>query len=235
MGVSFVASMTARVQFLALCGILCVAWCEAGGGQQQEEEPKAGRYANHVGTTKQAGVMRCDPFGDYGAFWGVTSEKFDGKLKTISGKTKDMKKYKGKSMLVANIGANAEDATKQMQLLNDMATSYAGKLDVLGFWSSEFADKDVTSPEAFRKQLKAKLPADFKLKFIISDNIKTNGPRQHACFRWLKDQCGAEEITHAFTKFLMTRQGRVHKKYDPSVGADIIKPHIDAIINRDEI
>merc|ERR1711934_1097904 len=226
----FVMRVLSALVFVALC----VTACLAGGGSQQDDSPKQ-KYASKVGTTKQAGVMRCDPFGDYGAFWGVTSDKFDGTLKTISGKTKKMKSYKGKSMLVANIAANADDAAAQMQVLNDIASSYGDKLDVLGFWSSEFADKDVASAADFRKALKAKLPAGSKLKFIISDNIKTNGPRQHAQWRWLKDQCGAEDIAADFTKFLMTRQARVHKKYEPSVSADVIKAHIDAIINRDEI
>merc|ERR1711907_483117 len=229
-----VAMKCANVRFLALCAILYVSMCAAGGGQQ-EAEPKKNRYANKVGTTKQKGVMRCDPFGDYGAFWGVTSDKFDGVLQTISGKRKNMKSYKGKSLLVANVAATAEDAATQMQLLNDIATNYAANLEVIGYWSSEFADKNVATAQDFRKQLKAKLPADFKLKFIISDNIKTNGPRQHASFRWLKDQCGAEDIPGDFTKFLMTRQARVNKKFDANIGADIIKQHIDAIINRDEI
>jgi len=180
--------------------------------------------------------MRCDPFGDYGSFWGVTNEKFDGVLKTISGKKKKLKSYRGKALIVANVAANAEDAVVQMQALNDLASSYPeDKLEVVGFWSSEFADTETSSAADFRKQLKAKLPEGFKLKFIISDNVKTNGPRQHACYRWLKDQCNSDDIPGDYTKFLMTRQGRVQKRYEPSVDVSIIKTHIDTLINRDDL
>merc|ERR1711934_1010047 len=115
-----VRDMMSRVVSLILVAL--VAACLGGGGQQ-EDGPK-NKYASKVGTTKQAGVMRCDPFGDYGAFWGVTSDKFDGKLATISNKKRTLKSYKGKSLLVANIAANADDAATQMQNLHDIAESY---------------------------------------------------------------------------------------------------------------
>merc|ERR1712086_1190308 len=104
-----------------------------------------------------------------------------------------------------------------MQALNDLASRWLvlasdvaqlcfpsypeDKLEVVGFWSSEFADTETSSAADFRKQLKAKLPEGFKLKFIISDNVKTNGPRQHACYRWLKDQCNSDDIPGDYTKF----------------------------------
>merc|ERR1711934_44229 len=227
-----------RTVVLPLCLLALLVTVVYGGSSKPAEDDKGEKksWKKRTKSKMEPGVMRCDPFGDYGSFTGIEnwdSEKFDGRIKTISGKKLKLKSYAGKSLLIANVAATPEDAAAQFQVLNGIAASYpSDKLEVLGFWSAEFADKSLSDAKEFRAKLKAKLPKDFKLKFMIADMVKTNGPRRHSCFRWLKDQCASEDIAGDFTKFLTTRQGRVHRRYEPSVADSVIKSHIDAVIDR---
>ena len=150
-----------RQQLISISALACVlstSLVHAGslkhmlrGGTSDQDTTEAGeRYANHIGATKDAsdpGVLRCDPFGDFGSFWGITSTKFDGTLTTISGdlmsiewcqnhetermitcdwegKTKKLKKYRGKAVLVVNVASNDPSTVQEFEQLNELAARF---------------------------------------------------------------------------------------------------------------
>jgi len=140
-------------------------------------------------------------------------------------------------VLAVNVASSPADAAEQFQQINALATSYPKEaFEVVGFWTADLHEAgEPESSAEFRKMLKAKLPSDFKLGFVIADKVKVNGPRQHAVYRWLKPQCGSEDIAGDFTKFLTTKQGRVHMRYEPSVPIATIKADIDAVLAKEEM
>merc|ERR1711998_335834 len=128
--------------FWLLVGVFLVgAYAGGFGGSKPADEGEKKASWKSKKSKLEPGVQRCDPFGDYGSFSGVDKwvadlNKFDGKIKTISGKKVALKSYTGRVLLITNVAANSEDAAAQFKALNDIAGSYPkNMLEVLGFWS----------------------------------------------------------------------------------------------------
>jgi len=228
------------LQLLLLPCVLASWWWPFGGtSSSTDAATEGGRYANFEGSKKDKstpGVINCDSFGDFGSFWGITGTKFDGVLATVSGKRRSLKSYRGKAVLVVNVDTgDAAAAAEQFESLKTLNGHSRDKFEVLALLSDEFSTTKHETKEAFRSTLKGLMPAAWKPTFIISDQIKTNGPRQHDIYRFLKPQCGAEDVEAGFEKFLTTRQGRTHRRYSASVAFDKIAEDVAAIVDREEL
>ena len=136
--------------------------------------------------------------------------------------------YQNKVMLIVNT-ASACGFTPQYQGLQTLYQQHHAKgLEVLAFPCNQFKQQEHGSDE----EIQQFCDLQFNITFPLFSKIDVNGDNAHPLFEYLKTQApgvlGSKGIKWNFTKFLISRDGEVVKRYAPStkpedIEADIIK------------
>jgi glutathione peroxidase len=97
---------------------------------------------------------------------------------------------------------------------------------VLGFPSNQFLNQEPLSND----QLVTSCKINFGVTFPLSQKIKVNGKDTHPIFKYLKDNSPSSFITNAikwnFTKFLISPEGELVKRYPPITKPEAIETDI---------
>lgn len=142
---------------------------------------------------------------------------YDLSFKSASGKNVDMASYKGKTLLVVNTATKCGLAP-QFEELELLSQKYKNDdFVVLGFPCNQFADQEPETNESVVNVCKL----NFGVTFLLSEIIKVNGLNVHPIFKFLKDNSSngmfGSSIKWNFTKFLISKDGNVIKRYAPTV------------------
>ena len=176
---------------------------------------------------------------------------YDFKALTSKGKELDFKEFEGKVLLIVNTATRC-GFTPQYDELEALYEKYHGEgLEILDFPCNQFGQQAPGSIEEIHEFC----TANFNIKFPQFDKIDVNGANAHPLYSWLKAQKGfggfdvndqrgkmmdgmlrkqdaeydkKSDIKWNFTKFLISRDGRVLKRYEPTdkmtdLEADICK------------
>ena len=174
---------------------------------------------------------------------------YDIKVKNDVGQDVSLSDYKGKVMLIVNTATRC-GFTPQYKELEALYEKYHGEgLEILDFPCNQFGEQ---APGTIQ-EIHQFCTANFDIQFTQFDKIDVNGANESPLFTYLKseqgfggfdldDQMGKfmdgmlrkqdadydkkSDIKWNFTKFLVSRDGRVVKRYEPtdqisSVEADI--------------
>ena len=191
---------------------------------------------------------------------------YDIKVKDDAGKDVSLADYKGKVLLIVNTATRC-GFTPQYKELEAIYEKYRAEgLEILDFPCNQFGAQ---APGTIQ-EIHQFCTANFDIQFPQFDKIEVNGANEHPLYTFLKaqknfggfdlnDQRGkmmdgmlrrqdAEydkktDIKWNFTKFLVSRDGRVLKRYEPTdkmtdVEADIcmeVNPVLNAIMSRRSI
>jgi glutathione peroxidase len=142
---------------------------------------------------------------------------------TIDGADVRLEIYRGRTLLVVNVASRC-GFTPQYAGLERLYRRWKNRgLVVLGFPCNQFGRQEPgTSEEILRF-----CAAQFGVTFPLFARIDVNGPGAHPLFRWLKSQrkgiLGSARIKWNFTKFLVSRDGRVLARYAPSTTPEEIE------------
>lgn len=148
-------------------------------------------------------------------------------VKKSSGQEISMNDYAGKVMLIVNTATKCGLAP-QFKDLETLHVKYAEQgLSVLGFPCSQFANQEVGNDS----EIQAACQLNFGVTFQIMSKVDVNGATTDPLFQFLKKETGGlfgKEIKWNFTKFLIDRDGKVVKRYAPTVSplkieADIVR------------
>ena len=198
---------------------------------------------------------------------GVSAQSiYDIKVKDDAGKDVSLADYKGKVLLIVNTATRC-GFTPQYKELEAIYEKYRAEgLEILDFPCNQFGAQ---APGTIQ-EIHQFCTANFDIQFPQFDKIEVNGANEHPLYTFLKaqktfggfdlnDQRGkmmdgmlrrqdAEydkktDIKWNFTKFLVSRDGRVLKRYEPTdkmtdVEADIcmeVTPVLNAIMSRRSI
>ncbi len=175
---------------------------------------------------------------------------YDFKVKDNLGKEVSLSDYKGKVLLVVNTATRC-GFTPQYKELEALYEEYAGEgLEILDFPCNQFGEQ---APGTIQ-EIHQFCTANFDIKFPQFDKIDVNGANEHPLYSFLKAQKGFggfdlndqrgkfmddmlrkrdanfdknADIKWNFTKFLVSRDGRVLKRYEPTdkisdIEADIL-------------
>lgn len=149
-------------------------------------------------------------------------EVLDANKQTIS-----LSEYKGKVLLIVNTASYC-GFTKQFEGLQELYEKYQSEgLEILGFPCNQFNEQDPDSIDDIVSNCKL----NYGVTFDMFDKIEVNGENQHPLYAYLKSQKGGmfnDAIKWNFTKFLVSRNGEVIKRYAPTttpkeIEKDIIK------------
>ncbi|MCR5157553.1 MAG: nitroreductase family protein [Prevotella sp.] len=188
------------------------------------------------------------------------------KVKDDADKDVSLSDYKGKVLLIVNTATRC-GFTPQYKELEALYEKYHSQgLEILDFPCNQFGQQ---APGTI-KEIHEFCTANFDIQFPQFDKIEVNGANEHPLYTWLKaqksfsgfdtnDQRGKmmdgmlrkqdaeydkkSDIKWNFTKFLVSRDGRVLKRYEPTdkmagVEADIcleVNPVLSNIMARRSI
>ncbi|MCR4809360.1 MAG: nitroreductase family protein [Prevotella sp.] len=188
---------------------------------------------------------------------------YDIKVKDDTGKDVSLSEYKGKVLLIVNTATRC-GFTPQYKELEALYEKYRSQgLEILDFPCNQFGEQ---APGTIQ-EIHQFCTANFDIQFPQFDKIEVNGANEHPLYAYLKaqkdfsgfdtnDQKGKmmdgmlrkqdadydkkADIKWNFTKFLVARDGRVVKRYEPTekisdIEADIcmeVNPVLSTIMAR---
>ena len=139
-----------------------------------------------------------------------------------------LEQYKGKVLLIVNTASKC-GFTPQYEGLETLYKKYKDKgLEILGFPCDQFGHQEPGSDEDIAEFCSL----NFGVSFPLFQKTIVNGPEANPLFESLKKEApgllGTKRIKWNFTKFLVTPDGKVLKRYAPTIKpsaieADIIK------------
>ena len=174
---------------------------------------------------------------------------YDFKVKDDMGKDVSLSDYRGKVMLIVNTATRC-GFTPQYKELESLYEKYHDEgLEILDFPCNQFGEQAPGTIQEIRQFC----TANYDTRFVQFDKIDVNGPSESPLFAYLKQQKGFggfdltdqtgkfmdqmmckkdadydknADIKWNFTKFLVARDGRVLKRYEPTEKMDHIEKDI---------
>ena len=138
---------------------------------------------------------------------------YDIDLVTIDGKPQKMDVYRSKTLLIVNVASQC-GFTPQYKGLQALYDTFKDRgFVVLGFPCNQFGQQE-PSGEAEIEQFCTR---NFSVTFPMFAKIDVNGVNTHPLYTYLKSEkpgfLGTETIKWNFTKFLISSDGTVLKRY----------------------
>ena len=154
---------------------------------------------------------------------------YDFTAKDYQGKLVELSQYKGKVLLVVNTAIHCGLAP-QYKGLEKLYQQYQKQgFEILDFPCNQFNDQSPESDEQTAFVCETKLKNSFK-PFA---KIEVNGRNTHPLFQWMKKSTFnifGSPIKWNFTKFLITKDGKVFRRYGPPVLPESIAKDIEKLL-----
>ena len=139
-------------------------------------------------------------------------------LKDINGKATSLKAYKGKALLIVNVASQCA-LTPQYAGLEALHKKYEARgLAVLGFPCNDFGAQEPGT----NAEIKQFCSSRYMVTFPLFDKVHAKGPEQHPLYTALtgKSSPFPGDVGWNFAKFLVGRDGKILKRFDPDVEPD---------------
>ena len=179
---------------------------------------------------------------------------YDFTVKDDAGKDVSLAKYKGKVLLIVNTATRC-GFTPQYKDLEALYGKYSKEgFEILDFPCNQFGQQAPGTIEEIHQFC----TANFDIEFPQFDKIEVNGENAHPLYTWLKAQKGFSgfdtedqrgkmmdgmlrrqdadydkkaDIKWNFTKFLVSRDGQVLKRYEPTDKMSAVEADIAMLVN----
>ena len=139
-------------------------------------------------------------------------------LKDINDKDTSLKGHKGEVLLVVNVASHC-GFTPQYKALESIHRKYKDKgFKVLGFPCNDFGAQEPGTPEEIKKFCSEK----YDVTFPLFAKLHVKGAEQHPLYSALtgKDSPFPGEIKWNFGKFLIGKDGKILKRFEPQTQPD---------------
>ncbi len=154
---------------------------------------------------------------------------YDFKINKPNGDRLELTNFKGKVILAVNTATKCGLAP-QFKGLEELHQKYKNKgLVVLGFPCSQFLNQEPETNESVEQACNT----HFGVTFQLTEKIDVNGSDTHEIFKHLKSKKGGflgNRIKWNFTKFLISSEGKVVRRYAPTTTPDQIERDIIALL-----
>lgn len=144
------------------------------------------------------------------------SKIYDFKVKNSKGEEVSLSDYKGKPLLIVNTASKC-GFTPQYEGLQKLYDDYHEKgLEILAFPCNQFGQQEQGSNE----DIQSFCQINYGLSFPVMGKIEVNGDGADPLYKYLKSEKGGllgSKIKWNFTKFLVSKEGEVLKRYAPTV------------------
>jgi glutathione peroxidase len=136
-------------------------------------------------------------------------------VKDIDGKATLLKAYKGKVLLVVNVASKC-GLTPQYKGLEALHQQYKERgFSVLAFPCNQFGGQEPGTNE----QINEFCSSNYQVSFPLFDKLEVNGANRHPLYVALagKDAAFPGDIKWNFGKFLVGRDGKILKRFEPQI------------------
>ncbi|HEV8605449.1 MAG TPA: glutathione peroxidase [Tepidisphaeraceae bacterium] len=145
---------------------------------------------------------------------------YDFNVKDIDGKPVDLSQYKGKVLLVVNVASKC-GYTPQYKNLEAVYEQYKDKgFEILAFPANEFKQQEPGT----NAEIKEFCTSKYQTQFPLFSKIVVKGDGQAPLYQYLTstdaNQKTAGDIKWNFTKFLVSKDGKIVARYEPKVKPD---------------
>ena len=139
--------------------------------------------------------------------------------------------YQGKTLLVVNVASQC-GLTPQYEGLQELYEKYnSSGLEILGFPCNQFKGQEPGTNE----EIKFFCTEKYNVSFKIFDKIDVNGPNADPFYDFLKNEqsgvLGTKNIKWNFSKFLVNKDGKVIKRYSPTIKPEDIESDIEKLLS----
>jgi len=152
------------------------------------------------------------------AMLAVAGSIYEIPVKDIDGKETSLGAYKGKVLLVVNVASKC-GLTPQYKALETTYEKFKDKgLVIAGFPCNQFASQEPGTNEEIKKFCSSQ----YNVTFPLFDKLEVNGPNRHPLYVALagKDSPFPGDIKWNFGKFLIGRDGKIIKRFEPKTTPD---------------
>ncbi len=152
------------------------------------------------------------------ASWSAEPSLYDVKVKDIDGKEHTLGEYKGKVILVVNVASEC-GLTGQYAGLEGLYKKYKDQgFTVLGFPCNDFGGQEPGT----EKEIKQFCNSRYQVTFPMFSKIKVAGEGKHDLYEKLTGKASPfpGEVGWNFAKFLIGKDGKVLKRFDPDMEPD---------------
>jgi len=151
-------------------------------------------------------------------------------VKDAKGQEVSLRQYEGKVLLITNTASEC-GFTSQYEGLQKIYSDFKSRgFEVLAFPCNQFGGQEPGSNEEIQNFCMTR----FQVSFPVFSKIEVNGPGSSPLYQWLKKEApgilGTEGIKWNFTKFLISKDGRVLKRYAPQDKPEAIASDIEAAL-----
>ena len=143
------------------------------------------------------------------------SDFFGFKVKAIDGGADLLGPLKGRVVLAVNVASRC-GLTPQYTGLEELHEELASEgFSVVGFPCNQFSAQEPGS----EREIQVFCTANYGVTFPMSAKLEVNGAGRHPLYAWLTDPANGHpgDIQWNFEKFLVGRDGRLLKRYAPTV------------------
>lgn len=142
----------------------------------------------------------------------------DIKINTLDGKPTSLGEYKGKVVLLVNVASKC-GLTPQYEALQKLQDKYSAKgFTVVGVPCNDFGAQEPGTSEEIQKFCKD----NYQVTFPMLEKVHVKGADQHPLYARLtgKDSEFPGDIKWNFGKFLIGKDGKVLKRFEPQTKPD---------------
>ena len=158
------------------------------------------------------------------------SSIYDFEAQQIDGLHIALSQFTGKVMLIVNTASKC-GFTPQFGGLEELHKIYADKgLVVLGFPCNQFGSQDPGADGEIAEFCQV----NYGVSFPMMGKIDVNGAAAHPLYKWLSAEApgllGSKSIKWNFTKFLVSKDGQVIRRYAPTDRPEDLAKDIEAAL-----
>lgn len=153
---------------------------------------------------------------------------YDFSAQLLDGAPVSLSDWSGKVVLVVNTASEC-GYTRQYQGLQELYQHFAAQgLVVLGFPCNQFGGQEPADNPMIGQFCQQR----FSVTFPLFAKADVNGPQALPLWRWLTqaDTPHPHPVKWNFTKFLLNRQGRLVKRFEPAVEPYELMDDISALL-----
>ncbi|GHE79435.1 glutathione peroxidase [Amycolatopsis deserti] len=173
----------------------------------------------------------------------------DFSVTTADGEDHSLKQHAGRVVLIVNVASKC-GFTPQYEGLEALYRELRGRgLEILGFPCNQFGDQEPGTDS----EIQEFCSATYGVTFPVFGKVEVNGPDADPLFTYLRAEApgdfgpsagplyehirstrpealGTDEVKWNFTKFLVDGDGKVVRRFEPTVTPEQIKPQIVALL-----
>lgn len=145
-------------------------------------------------------------------FAAAPSSVYDFKLKNIDGKNFDLKKYKGKKLLIVNTASQC-GYTPQYAELEKLYQTYKDKLVIVGFPANNFGGQEPGTNQEINAFCHG---GKYTVSFPMNEKVSVKGADIAPLFKYLTEAPNPDftgEIKWNFEKFLIDENGKLIHRF----------------------